>query len=809
MSTEAAPEVTLPPALEALVSAYMNAVAPQPVADPTQPTPHEAARAVLRLAGALPYSFPTGGAKPLGESPEGRALLALSPVDKTQVAVAAYARWSHASAWTSPWERVISDLFRSKLELNVAQALDVLASSKRLVPNFRYERISSVTGALKRCVERHGLTPELKASIADLRQTMTASHTDSHLDGRKIIKSLDEMLDFAAAEQQAESVFNPRPDAWGRAVVAHLAGLPAASRADITRLLLLASEGGEQAKPSKTWLKQAKSLLASVDGETLGPQLLDIIALYDCDRAHVRPRIEREISLENQATLRGLLWLAAMAAPRAATPRLEALARTYLTWTALDYNSLVLGNAAIHAFSLMPGYEGVGGLSRLRRHLKRPGEVKTIDKALAALADVSGITADELEEIGVPIPGDETSAAEVEETIKAQRLRLERIYLADRVWPFEVWRERYLEHPLVAPLARLLIWSFEREGSRTSGLPVGDGFIDANGNELVPDAGVHVKLWHPMRSDTAEVLAWRGRIRELGVTQPFKQAHREIYVLTDAERETRTYSNRFAGHILAQKVFRALTMARGWKAPLQGKWDGGGSPLKELPAHDLRFTFALKPVETSANERWEFEHLSSTAVGFSRFLGQRIPQTIPLRNGANFAFVGPALEPVPLEDVDPVLFSEMMRDVDLFVGVAGIGNDPTWADRCEHDFIGYWRQSASGTLTETGKTRRAVLADLLPSLSIASRARLDERHLVIEGKLRTYRIHLGSANVQMEPDDQYLCIVPAKTPTRGPVYLPFEGDATLAIILSKAFMLADDDAITDRSIRAQINARRV
>ena len=41
----------------------------------------------------------------------------------------------------------------------------------------------------------------------------------------------------------------------------------------------------------------------------------------------------------------------------------------------------------------MPGTAGVGSLSRLRRQLKRPGEIKTVDKALAALAQARGMSA--------------------------------------------------------------------------------------------------------------------------------------------------------------------------------------------------------------------------------------------------------------------------------------------------------------------------------------------------------------------------------------------------------------------------------
>ena len=75
---------------------------------------------------------------------------------------------------------------------------------------------------------------------------------------------------------------------------------------------------------------------------------------------------------------------------------------------------------------------------------------------------------------------------------------------------------------------------------------------------------------------------------------------------------------------------------------------------------------------------------------------------------------------------------------------------------------------------------------------------------MVEGKLRTYRIHLGSGNIQMEPNSQYLCIVPDRGSPRKNVRLPFEGDETLAVIISKAFMLADDDKIKDSSIRSQI-----
>lgn len=96
---------------------------------------------------------------------------------------------------------------------------------------------------------------------------------------------------------------------------------------------------------------------------------------------------------------------------------------------------------------------------------------------------------------------------------------------------------------------------------------------------------------------------------------------------------------------------------------------------------------------------------------------------------------------------------------------------------------------------------------LLPRLKIAARCTLAEKYLIVRGDLRTYKIHLGSGNILMEPNDQYLCIVEARsaTPTQNAVpFLPFEGDQRLALILSKAFILAEDTRITDPTITRQL-----
>ena len=81
---------------------------------------------------------------------------------------------------------------------------------------------------------------------------------------------------------------------------------------------------------------------------------------------------------------------------------------------------------------------------------------------------------------------------------------------------------------------------------------------------------------------------------------------------------------------------------------------------------------------------------------------------------------------LPVEDVPPLLLSEIMRHCDLFVGVASIANDPNWVDagtdvarsRWRHHADAYWQTQSFGEIGAAGETRRSLLMALLPSLAI-------------------------------------------------------------------------------------------
>jgi hypothetical protein len=301
------------------------------------------------------------------------------------------------------------------------------------------------------------------------------------------------------------------------------------------------------------------------------------------------------------------------------------------------------------------------------------------------------------------------------------------------------------------------------------------------------DETCRVQLWHPVFSETEQVLDWRQFMMEYEIVQPFKQAFREVYLLTDAERNTGIYSNRMAAHILRSKQLYSLARIRGWKFNPYGF---EGIVEKKLPLLKLKIQYWVNHID----EGWQSEQpfVATDQVRFCKLKG---------------ADVG-----LPLHEIPTILFSEAMRDVDLFVGVTSIGNDPYWQDNNGNprQFDTYWNSYSFGELTESAKTRKIALERLVPRLKIAAQCSLTERFLVVRGNVRTYKIHLGSGNILMEPNDQYLCIVADKKEehnSEGKLFLPFDGDKTLSIILSKAFMLADDLAITDATILSQIGRK--
>jgi hypothetical protein len=723
-------------------------------------------------------------------------------------------------------------------------------------------------GQITRALERYALANDLDDELRDAMRKFAAKLRASHdRAARQLATAVETLIggDYSLASGEV----------WADEANGELSTFDPERRSRWTELfghILTATS----ARPSAKWIKEAEKLVEEVGGEAVRESLLQWFPLVTKGRSIPfppaypnDPRGSADVMEEENATcLRGLLWSIQVLPGREALTRAIASVAlsAYKKVPGIGPRAVKVGNAAVYALSEMKTKEAVGQLAMLKVRVKFGTAQKEIEKAFNVAAEALGLPRDQIEELGVPTYGLEEvgllrepigeyraeiavtgsvaalhwfdatgkplksvpakvktehkeELKELQQTLKdiqamlpAQRDRLDALFLLRKSWPIEEWRERYLDHPLTGTIARRLIWCVDGASAFfLDGRPT-----DARGEPIAHEATAVITPWHPVGRSVDEITAWRRRLEDLEITQPFKQAHREVYPLTDAERNTGTYSNRYAAHVLRQHQFNALCAARGWKNKLRLMVDDTyPPPYRELPGWNLRAEFWVEGIGdnygTDTNEAGVYLRLATDQV---RFYRTEAAQNWAHAGGGGYSSdargPGPGAinEPLPLDQIPPLVLSEIMRDVDLFVGVASVGNDPSWQDGGpEGRYRTYWHDYAFGELSGTAATRKQVLERLVPRLKIAGRCSFSDRFLVVRGDERAYKIHLGSGNILMEPNDQYLCIVPDARARAKPddLFLPFEGDGVLSIILSKAFLLADDSKITDRTIKRQID----
>ncbi|MEX2984474.1 DUF4132 domain-containing protein [Streptomyces sp. C36] len=719
-------------------------------------------------------------------------------------------------------------------------------------------------GRLHVCYNTHKLWPLLRTALAAgqplpgsfvgvLRRTAMVAAWQVEKDWAKTVAGL------------TEPVVNPG-EAWTDRALAELPAL-----GDTWRRLLAHAATARTARPAAKWDKTARALFDELDEapDAVRRRLLSWIGLAGRPRTGPPLHVPEygsdpndEFDPYNVDALRGITWLLALLPPHSDTVRALGTLVTYSLRKVpgLGPRSPKLANAAVLALSRIDGDPALAELARLSARITYKGTLKQLDTALTARAEAMGLGRDEIEELAVPsygltevgrsvhILGDctaelvvrggkavlawrnatgkavksppagvrrdhgdelkELKAAvkDIDGMLGAQSERLDRLFLSRRRWTYAAWRERYADHPLVGTLARRLLWIVD---GRACGFADGAWRTPA-GDAVTAGPDAPVELWHPAVREPAEVLAWREWLEQHGVTQPFKQAHREVYLLTDAERATRVYSNRFAAHVLRQHQFHSLAAVRGWNNKLRLCVDDSYPPAtRELPEWGLRAEFRVDGVEDRTGA-------DITASGSYLWLSTDQVRFYPVGAPLHTAHAGSGdyrpgwnetpVEPIPLAEIPPLVLSEVLRDVDLFVGVASVGNDPTWQDGGpEGRFRDYWTSYGFGELSQSARTRAELLERIVPRLAIADRCRVEGRFLLVRGELHAYKIHMGSGNILISPHDRYLCIVPKAAGAAADAgYLPFEGDRTLSTILSKAMMLARDEEITDRTITSQL-----
>ena len=310
-------------------------------------------------------------------------------------------------------------------------------------------------------------------------------------------------------------------------------------------------------------------------------------------------------------------------------------------------------------------------------------------------------------------------------------------------------------NPVIAPLLKPLVFQ--------SGTALGfyeDGVLvapDGTRTELAEDA--EVKIAHALDLyESGTWAAYQAYLFEKGIRQPFKQVFRELYIKT-ADEHGKESSHRYAGHQVQPAKTVALLKTRRWVID-------GSEGLQRIyyKANIIARIYALADWYSPAD-------IEAPTLEWVEFFDRKTFQRLPI------------------DDVPDLIFSEVMRDVDLVVSVAHVGGvDP----------------EASHSTVEM---RRAIVQFNLPLFKLDN-VRLEGVHAHIHGKLGDYTVHLGSGVIQQKAGAM-VSVLPVHSQHRGRLFLPFlDEDPKTAEILSKIILFAEDGKIKDPFILDQIRVRR-
>lgn len=315
------------------------------------------------------------------------------------------------------------------------------------------------------------------------------------------------------------------------------------------------------------------------------------------------------------------------------------------------------------------------------------------------------------------------------------------------------------QHPVLFPMLSQLVLISEPD---QPGVSPELGYLMATGTALqrpgrgvVPLTAAEFRLAHP--DDLLRLgdwTLWQQDCFECDRIQPFKQVFRELYLPTVAE-QSESICRRYEGQQVNPRQALALWGQRGWVA---------------APEEGVRRTFHEAGLIAEVGflngfyTPLEVEGLTIAGVRFRR---------------------REEWKSLPLVQVPPRLFSEVMRDLDLVVSVAHQGGvDPE-------------------ATASTVEMRAALVRETCRLLRLVN-VQLQKSHVLIEGRLGSYSVHLGSAMVHRQPGGA-LCIVPVHAQHRGRLFLPFvDHDPKTAEVVSKVLLLARDQEIQDPTILEQI-----
>ena len=299
---------------------------------------------------------------------------------------------------------------------------------------------------------------------------------------------------------------------------------------------------------------------------------------------------------------------------------------------------------------------------------------------------------------------------------------------------------KILEHPVVkAMLSKLVLFNPD---TQASGFWQDGKLLSAEGTLTPLKTADKLLIAHP--SHLFYAVQWdlyQKYLFDKEIKQPFKQVFRELYIPTKDELETSNRSERYQGHQVQPQKTVALLRGRGWtvnyEEGLQKVYHKEGFRATIYAAADW---YTPSDVEAPTIEYVVFYNL---------------------KDGKE----------VPMKEINPVIFSEVMRDVDLVVSVAHVGGvDP---------------EASHSTMQ-----MRGALARESARLFKLTNVEVKERYILVKNEHGDYSLHLGSGMISR--GGLQINVVAVQSQHRGRVFLPFiDDDPKTAEIISKMKLLSE------------------
>ncbi|WP_336184832.1 DUF4132 domain-containing protein [Fusobacterium polymorphum] len=311
--------------------------------------------------------------------------------------------------------------------------------------------------------------------------------------------------------------------------------------------------------------------------------------------------------------------------------------------------------------------------------------------------------------------------------------------------------ENLMTNPVIAPILKSLVFKMGND----LGYYVDKKLKSAKKKSVAVKDDSLLKIAHCFDLfESGEWSAYQKDIFDRGLKQPFKQVFRELYVKT-VDEKGRDKSLRYAGHQVQPAKTVALLKTRRWIIDGQE-----GLEKVYYKKNIIAKIFALADWFSPAD-------IEAPTLEEVQFFDRK------------------TFKPILIDDVPDLIFTEVMRDLDLVVSVAHIGDvDP----EASHSTI---------------EMRKAIV-EFNCKLFKLKNVTFTENHALIKGERAEYSIHLGSGLIHQKAGSA-INVLPVHSQHRGRVFLPFiDDDPKTAEIMAKVLLFAQDDKIKDVFILEQI-----